>query len=225
MSQSVPNNPGFFDTVQICFMELTGRSVMLSGRDLEKLVEWREQGAPARAICKGLKSAVEAMPEEDPPRDVYACRDWIVPYVDQARERQVGGHGADAEEGADEQSREQADPSGLFKRALDKIERAGRRADDEAIRRVYRHAWRRVRQLADERPSDRWEQLTAVEEGLVEGYYRALDRAEQDEIAEQIDAKERGLIDGMSAEARRDHLRARRRRILMDDYELVSLIE
>ena len=134
MSQSVPNNPGYFDTVQICFMELTGRSVMLSGRDLEKLVEWREQGAPARAICKGLKSAVEAMPEDDPPRDVYACRDWITPYVEQARERQVGGHEASGEQTSEQESGEQDEPSGVFSRALDKIERAGRRADREGVR-------------------------------------------------------------------------------------------
>ena len=217
----------YYETIQQCFTELTRRAIFLSGRDLQLLSEWRDEGATAAAVCKGLREAVEAMPDDDPPRDVYACRHYIEPYVERVTERQVGGH----EAGGDEEGVGEASAAGgLVGRALERVERAGRAADDEAIKEVYREVWRELRDLCkgkddtNTEPAD-YEQLATIEEALVDGYYRALDRTEQARIESAIESDNKDLLDRMSPEARRDHLRARRRRILREEFNLVSLFD
>jgi hypothetical protein len=239
-TQPSADNPGYFETIQQCFTELTRRAIFLSGRDLQILETWREQGATATAVCKGLREAVEAMPDDDPPRDVYACRHYIEPYVERARERQVGGRGGEAadtpapdadtsepdrpSDGTDDESSDAASANPLLEQALSKIEQAGRAADDDAVKQVYRRAWREIRDLWDD-PDAGLERLAAVEEGLVDGYYRTLDRDEQEEIAEAIESKSGDLLERMSPDARREHMQARRRRILMEQFDLISLLE
>ena len=222
----------YYETIQQCFTELTRRAIFLSGRDLQLLSEWREQGATATAICKGLREAVEAMPDDDPPRDVYACRHYIEPYVERAKERQVGGH----DDGGDSASRETdgaaelEGASDLVAGALKRVERAGRQADDEGIKQVYREVWRHLRDLCEDGAEagdtpDEYERLAAIEEALVDGYYRALDRRQQARIESAIRADGETLLERMSPEARRDHLRARRRRILREQFDLISLFD
>jgi hypothetical protein len=236
-TQPSADNPGYFETIQQCFTELTRRAIFLSGRDLQLLETWREQGATTTAVCKGLREAVEAMPDDDPPRDVYACRHYIEPYVERARERQVGGRGSgetdtatsddDTSRGdraSDDESSSATPDNPLLEQALSKIEEAGRAADDDAVKQVYRRAWREIRDLCDD-PDAGLERLAAVEEGLVEGYYRTLDRDEQEAIAEAIESKAGDLLERMSPDARREHMQARRRRILMEQFDLISLLE
>ena len=239
-TQPSADNPGYFETIQQCFTELTRRAIFLSGRDLQLLETWREQGATATAVCKGLREAVEAMPDDDPPRDVHACRHYVEPYVERARERQVGGRGGEeadaaapdvdtsgsgrAADEADDAPTETASANPLLEQALSKIEQAGRAADDDAVKQVYRRAWREIRDLCDD-PAAGLERLAAVEEGLVEGYYRTLDRDEQEAIAEAIESKAGDLLERMSPDARREHMQARRRRILMEQFDLISLLE
>jgi len=221
----------YYETIQQCFTELTRRAIFLSGRDLQLLSEWREQGATATAICKGLREAVEAMPDDDPPRDVYACRHYIEPYVERAGERQVGGHedgGSEPREPAGAADLDGA--SDLVGRALERVERAGRQADDEAVKRVYRQVWRHLRDVCEDGSDaggdpDEYERLAAIEEALVDGYYRALDRRQQARIASAIQSDRDALLERMSPEARRDHLRARRRRILREQFDLISLFD
>lgn len=220
MSFCADENPGFFETVQLYFTELTRRAIFLSGRDVEQLAEWREQGATATAICRGLRDAVEAMPDDDPPRDVYACRRYIEPHVRRARERSVGGRGS--KESTAEMTTDRDDD--LFARALDKIERAGRECDDTRRTELYREAWRHVRRLREEDDADPFEQLLAIEEGLLDGLYRTLDQSAREEIEERITSSDEAFVERMSPEAKRQHLRARRRRILIEEHELVSLI-
>lgn len=238
MSFCADDRAGYFETVQMYFIELTHQSLFLSGRDLELLEAWRDRGANATAVCKGLRDAVEALPDDDPPRDIHACRRWIEPYVEQVEQRAVGGHdpGSDAAAPAEPEtstsgpeaagSGADAPDDSVLERALDRIERAGRRADDEEVREVYRRAWRAIRDLfGTDDIGEQFEQLAAIEESLVDGYYRALDRTERRTIEERITEGDEELLDDMSPEAKRQHLRARRRRILMEQFDLVSLID
>lgn len=235
MSFCADDNAGYFETIQLYFTELTRRSMFLSGRDLELLDDWRDRGASASAICKGLRDAVEAMPDDDPPRDVYACRRYIEPYVERAAERSVGGHGGEAspESGGGSGGEPPRTASGattgsqdLVERALERIERAGRRTDDPDLTQLYRDAWRAVRELfGTDDVGERFEELAAVEEALVENYLRVLDREERERIEERIAEGDEALLERMSPDARRQHLRARRRKVLMREYDLISLID
>jgi len=235
MSFCADGNAGYFETIQLYFTELTRRSMFLSGRDLELLDEWRDRGASAAAVCKGLRDAVEAMPDGDPPRDVHACRKYIEPYVRRASERAVGGrdgsNASETEASPAERAGESAavsDPAAgnPVERALDRIERAGRRTDDDEVRNVYREAWRAARELlGTDDVGERFEGLAAIEEALVEGYFRALDAEEREQIERSVARGDESLLERMSPAARRQHLRARRRKVLMREYDLISLID
>ena len=114
----------------------------------------------------------------------------------------------------------------LFEDALTNIERAGKNCDKEDLRQVYRQAWRELRALADASDvDDPFSELAAVEDALVDGYFRALDRAEQDRIEDAISEQNRTDLAVMSPEARREHLAARRRRLLIREYGFVPLID
>jgi len=240
---------GFFDTVQFYFTEMTDRAALLSGRDLELLSRWRRDGASARTICRGIREAVQAMPDDDPPRSIWACRKYIEPYVERAAERRAGENkydGGDGERATDDGGEPPAsDATGeasgrdefeyaIIERTLEKIERAGRACDSEPRREAYRAAWRRVRRLReraagdDEDAVDRseaFEELVAIEEALVDAYFRALDESARERIREQIRRDHGDLLDDMSEEARRDHILARKRRILIEEFELQPLLE
>lgn len=215
----------YFERIQRFFTEVTGCAVLLSGRDLELLEQWREAGVPPSAVCKGLRDAAEAMPDDDPPRDVHACRKWIEPYVERAATRAVGSDDDSSSTDDSPTGGQQDGVSPLLDRALDRVERAGRRADRESVREVYREAWRRLRDARREGDAEPYEALSAVEAALVDGYFRALDRQEQEALEERIASQNRELLERMSPEARREHLRARRRRLLMREYDLVSLLD
>lgn len=91
-----PQNVGFFDTIQLYFMELTGRAIMFSGRDMELLCRWRDQGATTTTICRGIREAVASMEEGEAPRGIRGCERWIEIEVSQARERSAGRHHIEA---------------------------------------------------------------------------------------------------------------------------------
>ncbi|MFP4599915.1 MAG: hypothetical protein ACLFVJ_16775 [Persicimonas sp.] len=227
-----PQNLGYFETIQMYFLEVTGRGIMFTGRDLEALSRWRAEGASTKTVCLGIEQAVASMPDDDPPRDIFACRAWVEAQLDGARERSTGEH-ADVgkpERPPAEQANhtENADDgtASLFDEALSNIERAGRDCDDERRRQVYRNAWRDVRELVeDSSVDDPFAELAAIEDALVDAYFRALDRAEQDRIEDAISEQNRADLAIMSPEARQEHLAARRRRLLIQEYGLAPLID
>lgn len=243
MSFASSDNLGYLDTIQMFFLEVTQRSVFFSGRDVELLEEWRQQGATARAVCRGVRDAVDAMPTDDPPRDIYACRRWIEPYVEQARRRSAGrndrsgddeggsqraggGDGANTSEGKTGGRNGGRQSGGLVEAVLQRIEEVGRECEREALREVYREAWRQVRRLEEvDDPGGRLEELAAIEDGLVEGYFRTLSRQQQRRVQEQITDESQDLLERMSGEARREHKLARCRRILIEEFGFVPLLE
>ncbi len=217
MSHYPTDSMGFFDTIQIYFMELTGRAIMFSGRDLELLSRWRAEGASAAVVCRGLRDAVEAMGEKELPRDIYNCRKYIEPQVKMAREKAVGGHDAadfgESEDGAEE---------GVFAGVLRNLVEAGRRAEGESVKELYRDAYRRVRALKDA-SAEAFDELARVERALVDGFFERLEAGERARIEERIVQESRPLLEQMSAEARAEHLRARRRLLLIREYGLARL--
>lgn len=216
MSHYPTDSMGFFDTIQIYFMELTGRAIMFSGRDLELLSRWRAEGASAAVVCRGLRDAVEAMGEKELPRDIYNCRKYIEPQVQMAREKAVGGHDA-VDFGAEADAEE-----GVFAGVLRNLVEAGRRAEGESIKELYRDAYRRVRALK-EASAEAFDELARVERALVDGFFERLEAGERARIEARIVQESRPLLEQMSAEARAEHLRARRRLLLIREYGLARL--
>lgn len=198
----VTSEYGYFETIQAFFLELTGKGLVLSSRDVEALAAWQAQGATAATICKGIERAVAAKGSR--PRDIWACRAWIEPLVAISRSRTV--EITDALES----------PSNV----LTSIEEAGRAADREAFKQAYRDAWLRLR---TQETSHTWEALMEADAALVAAFLAALSDEEQLSLNRTI-LGDASLI-GMTAEARERHIAARTRRLLKDRFGLVSPLD
>lgn len=202
----VTSEYGYYETVQAFFLELTGKGIVLSSRDIETLTKWNEQGATAATVCVGIERAVEALAEK--PRDIWACRAWIEPLVAVARTRKV-----ESEIEADEQEDPQI-------QALRIIEDAGRAADREAFKQAYRDAWSRIRAVEEQAL---WEALILTDSTLVSAFLAALSDEER-EVLQNTVLSDPGLV-GMSANAREHHMTAKTRRILKEKFGLVSPLD
>ncbi|AWV88069.1 hypothetical protein DN745_01455 [Bradymonas sediminis] len=225
------------------FLEVTGRGVMFSGRDMELLCRWRDEGATAAIICRGIKEAVLSMEEGEPPRGVRSCQGWIEREIESARERASGGHiVAPHEEVAPEPAPAPAPPAPveeqtaqpaptnpyepLLKDVLAKIEAAGQACTEDTLRAAYRDAWRATRALLErDTLPDPYGALAGIEDALADGYFRALDQQKQQAIADAISADDPAGLAMMSPSAREEHLAARRRSFLMREYGLPSLLD
>lgn len=197
---------GYFETIQAFFLELTGKGIVLSSRDIEALSKWNEQGATAATICVGIERAVEALAEK--PRDIWACRAWIEPLVAVARTKKVESDVQEIEEEAPQTQ------------ALRVIEEAGRAAERAAFKQAYREAWSRIR-AAEEQAL--WEALVLTDSALVSAFLAALSDEEK-EIVQKTVMSDPGLV-GMSADAREHHMTAKTRRILKEKFGLVSPLD
>lgn len=212
-------NMGFFDTVQAFFLEMTGRGMVLSARDIELLMRWRDHGASPAVICQGIDRAVSAM--EDRPRDIWACRYHIEPLVERAR-RSATGRASSNEETPDETEDTGDYAEILLKHALEAVEEAGARCEEERFREIYREAWRTLKSVEHE---DALTEISALDEAIMSAFFKALEDDEQDQIDERIKSANRALLRSMSASARQRHLEVHRRRLLRQEYNLPSLLE
>jgi hypothetical protein len=213
----------FYEIIQTYFTDLTGRAVVFSGRDLSLLNRWRDQGGTPAMICQGLRDAVETFDADDPPRDLYTCRAFVEPYIERARRLFTGP-------GAREATPESADAGARpdhreLRRAQEAIEFAGRRVEREPLKEIYRDAWRWVRRMMEtpEALDDVYAALASLEEEIFERAYRALPVEQRRAIKEKIRSENGELLRQMSPQAREEHLAARRRKYLVEQYDLVPL--
>lgn len=197
---------GYFETIQAFFLELTGKGIVLSSRDIETLSKWSDQGATAATVCVGIERAVDALAEK--PRNIWACRAWIEPLVAVARTRKVESDVEPVEEEAPQIQ------------ALRIIEDAGRAADREAFKQAYRDAWSRIRAVEEQAL---WEALILTDSALVSAFLAALSDEEREVVNNTVLA-DPGLV-GMSADAREHHVTAKTRRILKEKFGLVSPLD
>lgn len=281
MSYSPPD-AGFFDTIQIYFLELTGRAVLFSGRDMELLCQWREQGATAALICRGIQQAVASMQEGQSPRGIHGCQRWVEEELAHSRERAAGGHTDEPAVGhapvgpqesprpagdsaphmtphtipnttpgtvatsaappaqsaqpgqplqvASAESTAQSEPMNPYQDFLEdilaRIQSAGQACTEDPLRKVYRDAWRATRELLRQHSlHDPYSALASIEDALADGYFRALDQRQQAQIAEALAEENRAALAMMSPDARREHLAARRRSLLVREHGLMRLLD
>jgi len=210
-------NLGYFDTVQAFFLELTGRGMTLSGRDVELLLRWRDEGASAAIICQGIDRAVSSMAER--PRDIWACRRHIEPLVEKARKASAGGHREP--EPAREPVTRDSYATTVLEQAVEIIERCGEAARLEQFKAVYRAAWKRLHEID---PEDALAEVAQLEDELARDFFEALDSSEQKAVDSEIRETQGAYLKNMSSNARSQHLAAHRKRILGERYDFPSLL-
>lgn len=222
---------GFFDIIQAYFTQVTGRFIMFSGRDMELLRAWRMQGASPAVVCRGIREAVLFTQEADgqPPRNIWACRKFILPHVERLGLKSLDPDGRPAEPagpaGPAAPTRHQT--NAVLRQALSALEGAGHSCEDGALRALYREMWYRLESSIkhDAAVDAQYEQLLRLEDELTQGYFSALSLEEQARIDKRLDEQDRNTGMRMSPEAWARHRIARRHRVLVQHYGLVKLID
>lgn len=215
----------YFEVIQVYFTHMTGRVAIFSGRDMALLESWRGQGASAASVCRGVRDAVLHMEGGDrPPRDLYNCRAFIEPYVERARHRRLGMH-------PEEEDMPKPPPSLIHARkqliahAFSTLRKADPEVTDERIRAVYREVWHGIKDIEQSAmPEEYYAALLDMEAYMAERVFEVLDERTRARIDAQIVEESQGMARRMSREAWIIHRAARRRRILMRDHGLISLI-
>lgn len=220
MSHSATDKRAFFDTVQDYFLERTGRGLVLSSRDLELLLDWRNHGASAAAVCQGIDEAVSSLNKS--PRDLHACRSYIEPKIGsgvgpvrrQPRPRT-----------RDERSDQQHDPEDrLWSAAMVRLDDAASKAQRSELKTTYARARGRL-QEARAASADPYDTLFELEDWIVDATFQSLPDDERLGIDREVEARHGAHLRIMSDDARSDAVRSTRRDILDDRFGLVGLVD
>jgi hypothetical protein len=76
MSELPAQRLGYQDVVTEYFLGLRGAGLLVSPLDREVVAEWERRGLPVAVVCRGIKSAVEALAPRAP-RSLRAVRGWV----------------------------------------------------------------------------------------------------------------------------------------------------
>ncbi len=202
----------FLETVQVYFLEVTGRGVVLGSRDAELLQTWRAEGATAAVVCQGIDDAIRARGEL--PRSIAGCRKWIEPRVEAARAMRTGGHESSEVDGGQSPRRD------WVSEVLERVEAAGQAEGRESFREAYRAAYRALRDGVESQ--DEFAQLVlSVDGDLGAAFWEALSDAERREIDDEIESSPQ--LAAMGEAARAAFIDARRRRELERRHGLITL--
>ena len=213
---------GFFDIIQAYFTKLTGRFIMFGGRDMALLMNWRDQGATAAAICRGIRDAVMHMREERPPRSLYNCREYIEPHVLRTRSRTTER----TERIRQARVAAQMGSQHVLQRAISIVERAGERCADERTRAIWRRAWYYLRDLDEDLDLDeQYRVLLELEESIAQDFFEAMPEERRGALQRNLESEAQAMGLRKSDEAYTHHINARRRFLLARDHGLVSLLD
>jgi len=211
-----PESSANFDTVQNHFHEQTGRGLMLSSRDFELLARWFTAGASPATICQGIDEAIDAL--QKPPRDLYGCRKYIEPYVELQNRHRAGrndfaGTAATTPETRSTQDCDEADP---LDEAIDRLRAVSARTEQQALQAVFATTMDRLESLRGDETFDPFLDLDAIEADLLDAVYEALGVDARTELEREIAARWGSHLERMSASARKQTLRVRRRALLAE---------
>lgn len=199
----------YLEGIQSYFLEMTGRGIVLSSRDHGLLLDWYAQGATVATVCQGIDRAVA---ELRTPRDIWTCRKHIEPFIERARQRSVGRSSA-AKSVEVDSAIDRSSEDSQTQRLLDAIASTERQALQDAYRLAIAHL----------PPNPNFDVLREVDALLVEAFYDSLEDREKAEIEAFVT---RGVdLKTMPERAREEHVRVRRRRILVTKFGLVSVLD
>ncbi len=241
MSYLPPQEAGYFEAIQVYYTTLTDRLALFGARDRDLLERWKEEGRPARLVCRGIREAVAAC-DDRVPRSLSQCARYVDEQWEAYRQRRVGRHGEKAvqestrtdknapkeQPGSDESAgtqRQSSERSGLYEQVRRAVEEAGKGTQEERFRQAYRSAWRRLQQVGEESARFGYREVDVVDRALVEAYLDALHDEERRAIEESVAKVSAGLVQGMSSAARDEHLRIKRKQALVERFGLVDVVE
>lgn|GEM_PF-1241021 len=222
-----PERAHYLRAIERRFLEMRGRGLMLSPRDVLLVDTWRERGVPIRVVLAALEEGAERFADAHPPgTPLPSSLAYFAGHIDRAvhdREELVveqASRGAAA-------SAAGTTPKSLLKpearQALQNlIAEAGRRQPTESAKEALRYAWRRLVQPSTDEAL--WELTAIIDRDLVDMLAATLDDASELEAAVEQAVKQAGG-GAMSAQAQHDVARAEKERWVRQRFGVRDLME
>ena len=220
-----PERAKYLRIIERRFLELRGRGLMLSPRDVMLVESWRQREIPTRVILGALEDGArrfwDGRPHGTP---LPASLAYFAPHIDDAtRQRQqllVEGGSSPRGQTSQPQTTRQAARDAL----LACVEASGRRQEVESARQVLRKAWRRLAQASSDEAW--WELVMDVDGELVQSLEATLDEDQRLVLEDAIEqAIQRAGGAAMGDEGRRDVGEAERERWVRDHFQIRDLME
>lgn len=233
MSYLPPQETGFYEAIQVYFTEVTDRVALFGARDRALLDQWKDEGRSAQVVCRGIREAIAC--RDGGLRSLAQCEPYVDRQWEAVQQNTVGCHDeADAEmspagsptppKQRQKAQQEQDEGGGLFDQVRRAIRRAGESAGQERWRSAYRTAWREMQRIRPEGEGFSFAEVEAVDAALVEAYMEALHDEERRVIESSLAEVNQGYVQGMSPSARREHLRVKRKRAIIERFGLLDLL-
>lgn len=169
-----PERAAYLKAIEQRFLELRGRGLMLSPRDVMLVDQWRERGVPTRVVLGAIEAGVERYLETHPHEaSIPSSLAYFAGHVDRAVnerqelliEDQADGSTWGREPTTRDEAGEAAKAEAQRQRLLKAIAAAGRQQSSETAREALRYAWRRLVKPTD---VNLWEQASDVDRDLVD---------------------------------------------------------
>lgn len=216
---SFTDNRTYFESIQKYFLERTGKGLMLSSRDLELLIGWRQSGASAHVVCRGIDEAVASL--QSAPRDLHAVKRYVEPRLSEPTSAAPVFESPRADEGASDGPAESRDPWVI---ALTTLSQARDHSGRPELIASFMEVTRRI-QEARAAHTEPWTALYELDDFLVTDAFARLGEDERRMIDLEIEGRHGARLAVMDEQTRQQTMLESRRRAMRDRWQLPSLTE
>lgn len=217
----------YLKQVEMAFVRLRGRGLMLSPKDVALVERWRNSGIPAHVILRALEGAVTEYRNRHPASSTLpSTLAYFERRIDDAatlwRGRMLNWE--QAEEAVEGPSKD-ATIKDQFAVLILAIETSGQRCAHDGIRDALRRAWRGLNEAQAAGQQSPWELAGILDERLIQWVLEVVEVSIRDDLEQQAEAHVISRGTTMSAEARRDRVSYQLARLVRERWGLPELVE
>lgn len=201
----------YLKAIERYFLRLKGSGVMLSSRDYNLVLEWKNRGIPRDKVLNGIKRAVESDPESA--KSLYNCRFFVEETVETSEKANVDIQTSDNDQ---------------ITHINNIIARTEHLLNDEKNNRLldhYRRYRSRVETLKNENSSRVFPLLQLLENEFFDSFFDSLTTEEKHNISNEARSLIPGNTSFLNNGVREDTVKAFRNEIIEKRYGLVNIFE
>lgn len=207
----------YLKDVENYFLFHIGKGIMLSPKEYELIMKWKNRGVPKEVVFKGISKAIDSFKKKigrnEFPKSLIYCAHFI--------EEEIKNYWSMNKKKSDKL---ESKPNDYIEKIVDRLAKIVLSEKRENIRKHYIEARKRISYLINSDEEDIFKTLENVENEFYESIFQNLPQAEK----ERINSKAENMIGKrsrfMTEKARRESILAFRNEILARDYELNSII-
>lgn len=200
----------YLKDIERYFLRLKGSGVMLSSRDYNLLLEWKNRGIPSDKVINGIKRAIETDPKSA--KSLYNCRFFVEETVETSEKASV-------ETGSDNNQINHINNIISRIEHLLNVETCNRLVDH------YRRYRSKIETLKNENSSRVFPLLQRLESEFFDSFFNSLTTEEKYNIRNEATSLIPGNTSFLNDGVREDTVKAFRNELIEKRYGLVNIFE